>query len=136
MYSVLCFRSDREYDSHPFLELPISLDCFPFLISIHSTEQTQADTYKKREILRFWNEGTKKEANEMGQYQNQDFWVELNDKHIDGIDFTCTTMSSQNVLVPARWNRLHTAISPKGLWRIENNKHTTATKSNFMCNGK
>ena len=32
----------------------------------------------------------KKRKERNGQYQNQDFWTELNDKHIDEIDFTCT----------------------------------------------
>lgn len=53
------------------------------------------------------NENERTERN--GQYQNQDFWTELNDKHIDEIDFTCTSRwrmnertSSGDALVPAR----------------------------------
>ena len=34
----------------------------------------------------------KKRKERNGQYQNQDFWTELNDKHIDEIDFTCTSL--------------------------------------------
>lgn len=144
-YSVLCFATTIEKAIHiHFLNCLSVWIALLFLIfnlhwmeeTTHSFSQADTSTYKsKKRILRFWNGEGK--ANEMKQYQNQDFWVELNDKHIDGIDFTCTQPKSErNVLVPIRRNSLYIAISAKGLRRIENNKHTTAAKSNFMCNGK
>lgn len=140
--SIVCYALlyDRKSDSHPFLELPIRLDCSP-LSHFQSPLNGRDDPFiqpsrhehiqiKKESSILKWGGGGG-EANEMKQYQNQDFWVGLNDKHIDEIEFTCTPKSERNV--PIRRNSLHIAISAKGLRRIENNKHTLLQQKAILC---